>query len=137
VGVGGGGRRGWRGKGEGGCGEENMREGVLRWRTFSSGGGRVSHAHDTHTHTHTHTYSHAQAHTPHATHTHTHHTRTHTHSHTHIHTHTHMHTHTQGTKGASRPSAEDQQYDEVGTAPRYTPSQKGKEEGKGKRKRQK
>jgi len=53
------------------------------------------------------------------------------------HTHIHTYTHTQGKKGASLPSAEDLQYDVVATAPRYTPSQKEKEEGKGKRKRQK
>jgi len=43
----------------------------------------------------------------------------------------HTHTHTQGTQGASLPPAEDQQYDGVATAPRYLPSQKEEEEGKG------
>ena len=86
--------------------------------------------------------THHTSHPPHTPCTHAH-TRTHTHAHTHTrttltHTRTTLtHTHTQGTQGASLPLAEDLQYDVVGTAPRYTPSQKEKEEGKGKRKRQK
>ena len=65
------------------------------------------------------------------------HTHTHTHAHTHIYMHTYTHTHTQSTQGASRPPAKDNEYVGVATAPGHTPSQKGKEEGKGKRKRQK
>ena len=49
-----------------------------------------------------------------------------THTYTHMpHTHTHTHTHTQG---ASRPSAEELQYEVVSTEPRHKP--KAKEEGK-------